>query len=148
MTRRELREHVFRELFTAEFYDESEEDRSSQLELYFTHPEGDDLDFPPCEVSGEEQEEILQKTRAILSHRDELDRMIEETAVAWTIRRMNRSDLSILRLGAYELLYDDTIPPKVAINEAVLLARKFGGEESYSFINGILGQIQRKKENE
>ncbi len=147
MTRRELREHIFRELFTAQFYEENEEDRSSQLELYFTHPEGDDLDFPPCEVSPQEQEEILLKTRAILSLKEEIDRMIEEASVAWTIRRMNRSDLSILRLGAYELLYDDTIPPKVAINEAVLLARKFGGEESYSFINGVLGQIQRKKEN-
>jgi N utilization substance protein B len=59
---------------------------------------------------------------------------------------MNRTDLSILRLGVYELVYDDTIPPKVAINEAVLLARKFGGEDSYSFVNGILGKIQKRGE--
>jgi N utilization substance protein B len=58
---------------------------------------------------------------------------------------MNRADLAILRLGVYELLYDGEIPSGVAINEAVLLARKFGGEDSYSFVNGILGKIQREK---
>ena len=58
---------------------------------------------------------------------------------------MNRTDLAILRLGVYELLFDETIPPGVAINEAVLLARKFGGEDSYSFVNGILGRIQKEE---
>lgn len=144
MTRRELREHVFRQLFTTEFYKDDTEVCREQLALYFTHADGDGLDYPPCEVSKEEQEEILQKTQAVLSHLDRIDPLIEETSVGWPIARMNRTDLAILRLGTYELLFDETIPPGVAINEAVLLSRKFGGEDAYSFVNGILGKIQRE----
>lgn len=145
MTRRELREHVFMQLFTTQFYAESEDDRSEQMQLYFSHAEGDGLDYPPALLTQEEQEEILAKTQAVLSRLEQIDPLIEETSVGWTLERMNRADLSILRLGVYELLYDDTIPSGVAINEAVLLARKFGGEDSYSFVNGILGRIQKEK---
>ncbi len=143
MTRRELREHIFREVFTSQFYSQSEEDTKEQMDLYFTHEAGDDLDFPPSEVEESEREEILRKTQDVLAHIDEIDQVIEETSVGWTVERMNRTDLAVLRLGVYELLYDESIPAGVAINEAVLLARKFGGEDSYSFVNGILGKIQR-----
>lgn len=144
MTRRELREHVFMQLFTTQFYAESEEDRSEQMKLYFSHAEGDGLDYAPALLREEEQEEIIAKTQAVLARLDQIDPLIEETSVGWTLERMNRTDLSILRLGVYELLYDDTIPSGVAINEAVLLARKFGGEDAYSFVNGILGKIQKE----
>ena len=144
MTRRELREHVFMQLFTTQFYAESEEDRSEQMKLYFSHAEGDGLDYAPALLSEAEQEEIIAKTQAVLARLDQIDPLIEETSVGWTLERMNRTDLSILRLGVYELLYDDTIPSGVAINEAVLLARKFGGEDAYSFVNGILGKIQKE----
>ena len=145
MTRRELREHVFRQLFTAQFYPDSEDERSEQMELYFTHAGGDDLEFPPDALDDDQKQEIMEKTKAVLSRLDEIDDLIGKTSVSWTIARMNRTDLCILRLGVYEILYDETIPPSVAINEAVLLARKFGGEDSYSFVNGILGRIQREK---
>ncbi len=146
MTRRELREHVFKELFTSQFYTQNEEDRSEQMDLYFTHEAGDELDFPPAEVDDADREEILLKTQAVLSHVDEIDKMIEETSVGWSTSRMNRSDLAVLRLGVYEVIFDEMIPDGVAINEAVLLARKFGGDDSYSFVNGILGKIQRQKD--
>ena len=58
---------------------------------------------------------------------------------------MARTDLCILRVAVYELLFDEHIPAGVAINEAVLLAKKFGGEDSSSFVNGILAKIQRQK---
>ena len=145
MTRRELREHVFMQLFTAQFYPESEDDRKEQLDLYFTHVEGDGLDYDPSGISEDEQAEVLEKTQGVLSHLEQIDSLIEKTSIGWKIERMNRTDLAILRLGVYELLYDDTIPSGVAINEAVLLARKFGGEDSYSFVNGILGRIQKEK---
>ena len=80
-----------------------------------------------------------------MEHLDGIDSLIGKTSKGWTVERMNRADLAILRLGVYELLYDGEIPSGVAINEAVLLARKFGGEDSYSFVNGILGKIQREK---
>ena len=143
MTRRELREHVFMELFTSQFYPEDKEEQSEQMELYFTHAGGDGLDYAPLELSDSEQEEVIAKAKAVLERLDRIDPVIEQTSVGWKITRMSRTDLSILRLGVYELLYDETIPPGVAINEAVLLAKKFGGDDSYSFVNGILGRIQR-----
>ncbi len=143
MTRRELREHIFREVFTSQFYSQNDEECQQQLDLYFTHAGGDDLEFPPDEVEEEQREEILQKAQDVLSHVEEIDKVIDETSVGWTVERMNRTDLAVLRLGVYELLFDESIPAGVAINEAVLLARKFGGEDSYSFVNGILGKIQK-----
>ncbi len=148
MTRRELREHIFRELFTSQFYTQSEEDTMEQLNLYFTHVEGDELDFPPSQVEEEQRKEIMQKAQNVLAHLDQIDQVIDETSVGWKVERMNRTDLAILRLGVYELLFDESIPDGVAINEAVLLARKFGGEDSYSFVNGILGKIQKTNKEE
>ena len=144
MTRRELREHVFNELFTSDFYLTSEEDLEEQRDLYFTHPGGDGLDLAPDEVSEEERGEVKEKARAVCEKVGEIDRLLDATSVGWKTDRMSRTDLAILRLGAYELLWDESIPAGVAINEAVLLAKKFGGEDSSSFINGILGKIQRQ----
>ena len=147
MTRRELREHIFNEIFTGEFYFNSEEDIREQMELYFQHAGGDGLDISPDEVSEEDRTEVIGKALAIFAKRGEIDELLDRTAVRWTTGRMSRTDLAILRVGVYELLYDDLIPDGVAINEAVLLAKKFGGEESSAFVNGILGKIQRGRED-
>ncbi len=146
MTRRELREHIFNEIFTGEFYFSSEEDIREQMELYFSHAGGDGLDISPDEVGEEDRTEVIEKALAVFGKRDEIDALLDRTAVRWTTERMSRTDLAILRLGVYELVYDDMVPDGVAINEAVLLAKKFGGEESSAFVNGILGKIQRSRE--
>ncbi len=146
MTRRELREHTFRQLFTGEFYSGDTDGRTQQMELYFTHVPGDGLDYPPADTTQEDRAEIREKVLAVYGRIPEIDKILEETSVGWTTERMSRVDLSILRLGVYELLFDDSIPEGVAINEAVLLAKKFGGDESYSFINGILGKLLRLRE--
>ena len=146
MTRRELREHIFNELFTSDFYLSSEEDMETQRDLYFTHTGGDGLDYPPDEVPQEDREEVKKKTEAVCAKLKEIDSLLDKTSVGWMTDRMSRTDLTILRLGVYELLYDDSIPAGVAINEAVLLAKKFGGDDSSSFVNGILGKIQRQTE--
>ena len=143
MTRRELREHVFRSLFGADFY-RSGSDADEQLDLYFIHEGGDGVDYPPSAVPEEEREEVKERIRHVWEKQEEIDRMIDAVSIGWTTDRMSRADLAILRLGAYELLFDESVPPGVAINEAVLLAKKFGGEESSSFINGILGKLQRE----
>ncbi len=148
MSRRELREHIFCELFANGFYPADSEESREQLELYFTHLGGDGVDYAPDEVSEADKEEVKAKTLAVCDKTEEIDRLLDETSVGWTTSRMSRVDLAILRLGAYELLYDETIPTGVAINEAVLLAKKFGGEDSSSFINGILGKIQRQREGQ
>jgi len=72
---------------------------------------------------------------------DKIDETIRKVSKNWRLERMSRVDKSILRLATYELLFRDDIPPKVSINEAIELGKKFGNGSSYSFINGILDSI-------
>lgn len=110
----------------------SEEEMSEQLSLYF-----DTLE----ELSGKDQEYMSQKYRHVLEKLDEIDVLLNETSRGWKTKRMSRVDLTALRLAVYELKYDKDVPTGVAINEAVELAKRFGGETSGSFVNGILGKI-------
>jgi N utilization substance protein B len=75
-------------------------------------------------------------------HRDDLDRLIEETAEHWTVTRMAVTDRNVLRMGAYELLHTAT-PAPVAINEAIDLAKRYGNGQSAQFVNGILDRLMR-----
>lgn len=94
----------------------------------------DDKDFIKVLVAG------------VDAHVESLDAMIGPVAPEWPIDQIARMDRIILRIGTYELTYDKTIPPKVVINEAVELAKAFGGENSSKFINGVLGTILRNQE--
>jgi len=87
------------------------------------------------------QNEIAKK---ILRQRKKIDKEISSSAPAWPLDKLNRIDLSILRLAVYEL-NEGKVPPKVVIDEAVELAKEFGSENSSSFINGVLGTIFNKK---
>ena len=71
----------------------------------------------------------------------EIDEMLNEKTTGWKTGRMNKVDLTILRLAVYEILWDDDIPSSVAINEAVVLAKKFSGEDGPSFVNGVLAKF-------
>ena len=73
--------------------------------------------------------------------KDELDRLISSASKNWRLERMSRLDRCILRLATYEMLFIDDIPPKVSIDEAVELGKKYGSEDSGSFINGVLDKI-------
>lgn len=75
-----------------------------------------------------------------------LDKKLQELAPDWPIDQIARMDRVILRMGAYELLHMPDVPPKVAINEAVELAKAFGGDNSSKFVNGVLGSLLRQKE--
>ena len=77
----------------------------------------------------------------VCENREELDRLISRSSKHWRLERMSRVDRTILRLGAFEILAMKDIPPKVSIDEAVELGKKFGTEDSGSFINGILDYI-------
>ena len=77
-------------------------------------------------------------------HREELDRLIEQAAENWSLSRMAATDRNVLRLGAYELLHTST-PDRVAIDEAVELAKRFGTAQSGPFVNGILDRLMRSK---
>lgn len=85
--------------------------------------------------------------RGITKHLTELDDIIRPAAPQWPIEQIARVDRIILRMGAYELLMSKDAPPKVVINEAVELAKAFGGDNSSKFINGVLGTLLRAKED-
>lgn len=127
MTRSKQREHAFLMLFRTEFH-ESEELRE-QDELYM-----EEL----SEIKEQEREYIENKVRLTRENIAAIDKAIESKAEGWGLGRIGKVELTILRLAIYEILYDDSIPVPVSINEAVELAKKFGGEESSSFINGVL----------
>ncbi len=81
----------------------------------------------------------------VSGHMGEIDQKISDYATNWQIRRMAIIDRNIMRIGLYELKYTSDIPPKVAINEAVELAKKYGDLESSKFVNGILDKIHKKE---
>ena len=132
MSRRELREHIFKLLFLKEFT--NEEEMPEQLGLYF---EG------LVELHKDDQEYMEKKYALVREMLPEIDTMLNEASDGWKTKRMSRVDLAILRLGVYEMKYDEDIPVKVAINEAVELAKMFGGEDSSQFINGVLGKLAK-----
>ena len=105
---------------------------SEQLSLYF-----DTLE----ELSEKDQEYMSRKYRHVLEKLDEIDAMLNETSNGWKTKRMSRVDLTALRLAVYEMLYEEDVPAKVAINEAVELAKQYGTDNSPSFVNGVLAKL-------
>ena len=130
MKRTEAREHIFKMVFGLEF--NTADEMPQQLEMYF-----DQLK----EAKEKDREYIQKKAQAVAEHIEEIDRLINEHTTGWKTTRMNKVDLTILRLAVYEMKWDDDVPVSVAINEAVELAKRFGGDESPSFINGVLARI-------
>lgn len=130
MNRRLLREHVFKVLFSYEF--DVKENFVEHMDYYLDDLEGDD------EPS---KNYIREKTLKIVERINEIDMKINEKAVDWSTERIAKVEVAIIRLAVYEIYYDDDIPSSVAINEAVELAKKYGGDSSPSFVNGVLANI-------
>ena len=91
---------------------------------------------------------FLKLVKGVLESRGELDNLIERFSKNWKISRMSCVDRNVMRIAVYELLYCEDIPPKVSINEAVDVGKKFGTEESGAFINGIMDSIRGALEKE
>lgn len=130
MKRRELREHIFELLFRVEFNDP--EEMPEQMKLFFES-------FG--ELEEKDQAYMEQKYGCIMEKLPQIDKILGETAEGWKVSRMGKTDLAILRLAVYEMRFDEDVPVGVAVNEAVELSKKFGGDESPAFINGVLGKI-------
>ena len=77
----------------------------------------------------------------VMENRDRIDQTIRDTAPAWPLEQVSAVDRNILRLAIYEILIDNNVPMRAAINEAVELAKEYGGENSPKFINGVLGSV-------
>ena len=110
----------------------SQEEMTEQVSLYF-----DGLE----ELEDKDKEYMREKYAHVLEHLGEIDQTLDGISKGWKTKRMSRVDLTALRLAVYELKFDNDVPVGVAINEAVELAKRFGGETSGSFVNGILGKI-------
>ncbi|MDO8471706.1 MAG: transcription antitermination factor NusB [bacterium] len=127
------RQAIFQSLFEADFRDNAAQ---GNFERIAEELDGDlDLDFG------------LKIIKTIYDHQTELDAKIIEAAPDWPIEKVSRVDKVLLRFSIAELLYPkeiDETPPKVVINEAVEIAKRFGSDNSYKFVNGVLGTIFRK----
>ncbi|MBD5545308.1 MAG: transcription antitermination factor NusB [Lachnospiraceae bacterium] len=132
MSRREIREQIFKILFRIEFNDL--EEMPEQLRLFFEQEEA---------MEEKDQREIREKYEKITAKLETIDGILEENADKWSISRMGKVELTLLRLAVYEMEFDESIPVSVAINEAVELAKKFGQDESPAFINGVLAKLAR-----
>ncbi|MFH0830701.1 MAG: transcription antitermination factor NusB [Parcubacteria group bacterium] len=91
-----------------------------------------------------DDEFVRQLVMGVTANQKEIDAKIVKTAPEWPLEQITTVDRNILRIGIFELQYDPTIPPKVAINEAIELAKTFGGESSGRFVNGVLGTLYRQ----
>ncbi len=130
MTRSKLRENTFKLLFCMEFHDTQE--MEEQFALF-----EDELE----NIREEESSYMKHKCQEIIDHTEELDASINEVAKGWKTSRMNRVDLTVLRLALYEIRYEEDIPFKVSVNEAVELVKSYGTDDSASFVNGILAKF-------
>ncbi len=139
MSRREMREQVFKLLFRVEFNDENA--MQQQKELFFEDETVAVSEDEDVMVADNFKEEIAAKYEKVAEKIAQIDEMINEKTEGWKTSRMGKVDLAILRLAVYEIVFDDTIPNPVAINEAVELAKKFGRDESPKFINGVLAKF-------
>lgn len=131
MNRRTLREQIFKLLFRIEF--NSAEEMKQQCDFFFEDSENT--------ADEEDMTYIQNKFDAIMSHLTEIDKEINNKAKGWTTERMGKVDLTVIRLAVYEIMFDNDVPTSVAINEAVELAKKFGQDESYGFVNGVLAKF-------
>ncbi len=131
MTRRQLRENIFKILFKLEF--NSIDEMPEQLEFSLEDIE----DIEEADVAY-----ITDKTNRIISLIGDINSIIMEVSTGWQLDRIGKAELAILRLAVYEMKFDQDIPFKVAINEAVELSKLYCNDEARSFINGVLAKVE------
>jgi len=143
MSRREARRHAFALLFQMPFH--KDYDAETLSEAYSDYFEG--LEEGE-RLPDEDKPYLIKLVSGVLDRLPELDALIKKHLRDWRIERLNKVDLAVLRLGAYELLHEPEVPAGAAVNEAVELAKRYGADESYSFVNGVLGRISRERAGE
>lgn len=137
MSRTSAREHAFKILYQMQFIPEEPDTSVTQYEESFAQEQLPESD----------RAFIMQELQGINEHISDLDSRIAGALKGWSLPRLSKVDLSIMRLAVYEILYDDTIPASVSINEAVNLAKRYSQEAAPAFINGVLGSIVPNEES-
>lgn len=135
MTRKEAREWIVKFIFQITINETFEKE---EVESFINH----------FEIDEKHRDFIEGSIFSILDNLDEIDEKIIANLIGWDFNRLYCIDKSILRVATNEILYDDNIPPRVSINEAVEIAKKYSSEDSYRFINGVLGSISKGEDCE
>jgi N utilization substance protein B len=140
MSRRVAREIILKLLFQINFHKEDVQGHIDTLLQSILEEKIHD-DKPLGRVENSDVQFIKGTVKGTMENIENIDKKIEELALGWTLDRIAKVDLAILRLAVFEIIYNEDIPNEVAINEAVELAKKYSTEESKVFINGILGNV-------
>ncbi|MHC1750375.1 MAG: transcription antitermination factor NusB [Cellulosilyticaceae bacterium] len=129
MTRREARELIMKMLYEKSFHDETQiaEILKQNLE----------------EVQGKVKHFVEEEFLGIINHEAEIDTMISQSASNWSIDRIAKIDLMLLRMAIYEMKWVEDVPARVAINEAIEIAKLYSTDKSPKFINGVLGKVSK-----
>jgi len=138
MTRSQAREHIFKLLYEMQF----KQEEADVEEVVITYLEN----FPEENVSDNDKAFILSEVKGVCQTKESLDEEIAGAVKGWSLGRISKVDLAILRLAVYEIRCVPEIPVSVSINEAVELAKKYSQSGARSFINGILGSIAPREE--
>lgn len=142
MTRSLVREYIFKLIFRLEFNEPG--DMPEQVKLFFEdNVEDEEVPIPGADIPEKEATYIKEKFDKICEKLPEIDEKISSSAKGWSIERIGKVELAILRLSIYEMLYDEDIPVGVAIDEAVELSKKYGQDGASSFVNGILAALSK-----
>ena len=136
MTRRDARRHAFNLIFQLPFHSGVTVEKLAELKASYY----DDIETRP---EGKNAEYIDRAVWGVFDRQAELDKVIENFLREWTLDRINKVDLALMRLAVYEMLCEPEVPLGVAVNEAVELAKEYGADESPSFVNGVLGNVAR-----
>ena len=141
--RRRARELALQTLFAIEFQPDDVEGAINHMEARALGDRSDAEGDPsrPARVDRDVESFAETLVRGVVDHRDEIDELLGRCSTNWKVPRMARVDRNILRMATFELRYQEDIPPKVTLNEAIEIAKRFGSEDSGSFINGILDRI-------
>ena len=140
MTRRVFREHCLRMMFCVSFYED--EERIEQIERYLEleeQPEEESFLVETIDLS--ERIKLKERMENIIENLAFIDEKLSEVTTGWSLKRIGRVELGILRIACYEMKFDSNIVANIAINEAVELAKKYAGDEAHSFVNGVLAKL-------
>lgn len=145
MTRREVREVTFMLLFQTEFRsDFSVDDTVNQYYTLDKDSIDEDDEDQSVKLSKADREYIEEVVNGVNEHKAEIDGYIAEYARGWTVERLIKVDVSVLRYSIYEIKYmNNKIPPEVSINEAVEISKKYGTDKSKAFVNGVLSSFYK-----
>lgn len=135
LTRREIREKALQALFQLSSNEELSQEEAIQSALLSEVEDEEEVEVP---------EYLTKLVAGVIEHQETLDEKITAHLKNWSLKRLVKTDLLILRIGTYELLYEPNVPNRVALNEAIEITKRYSDEKSSKFVNGVLANIEKE----